>query len=87
MRFKKWLEKYMPFGSQDKVLKKAGLCTNQVCRWKKGVKPNTSSIIYLSKALSLMYDYDYKTIVLQGMKAAAQDEIWKNFLKNTTTEK
>ena len=87
MTFKKWLEKYMPFGSQDKILKKAGLTSNQVCRWKKGVKPNTSSIIYLSKALAMMYDYDYKTIVLQGMKAAAQDEIWKNSLKNITTEK
>lgn len=87
MTFKKWLEKYMPFGCQDKILKKAGLCTNQVCRWKKGVKPNTSSIIYLSKTLAMMYDYHYKTIVLQGMKAAAQDEICKNSLKNTIQKK
>jgi len=87
MTFKKWLEKYVPFGFQDKILKKAGLTCNHVCRWKKRVKPISSSIIYLSKALAMMYDYDYKTIVLQGMKAAAQDELWKNSLKNTTTEK
>mgnify|MGYP003144746778 CR=1 FL=1 len=87
MTFNEWLEKYIPLGSQNKTLNKAGLCTNQVARWKRGVKPNTTSIIYLSKALSLMYDYDYKTIVLQGMKAAAQDELWKNFLKSTTTKK
>ena len=86
MTFNEWLEKYMPFGFQDKILKKAGLTSNQVCRWKKGVKPNTSSIIYLSKTLSIMYDYDYKTIVLQGIKAAAQDELWINSMKNTTTK-
>jgi len=86
MTFNEWLEKYMPFGSQDKILKKAGLTSNQVCRWKRGVRPNTSSIIYLSKTLSIMYDYDYKTIVLQGIKAAAQDELWINSMKNTTTK-
>ena len=87
MTFNEWLEKYVPFGSQKKILKKAGLYTNQVCRWKRGVKPNTSSIIYLSKTLAMMYDSNYKTIVLQGMKAAAQDELWNNSLENITTEK
>lgn len=87
MTFNEWLERYIPVGYQNKALVKAGLCKNQVSRWKKGVKPNTSSVIYLSKTLAIMFGYDYKTIVLQGMKAAAQDEIWINSLKNTTQKK
>ena len=87
MTFNEWLETYIPLGQQNKALGKAGLCINQVARWKKGVKPNTSSIIFLSKTLSIMFGYDYKTIVIQGIKAAAQDEIWISSLQNITQKK
>lgn len=87
MTFNEWLETYIPLGFQNKAVAKAGLCKNQISRWKKGTKPNTTSIIYLSKTLCIMFGYDYKTIVLQGIKAAAQDEIWINSLKNTTIKK
>lgn len=87
MTFNEWLETYIPLGHQNKALKKAGLSMNQVSRWKKGVKPNTTSIIYLSKTLCIMFDYDYRTIVIQGIKAAAQDELWTNSIKNTTQKK
>ena len=87
MTFNEWLETYIPLGHQNKALVKECLCTNQVSRWKKGTKPNTSSIIYLSKTLAIMFDYDYKTIVIQGIKAAAQDELWTNSIKNTTQKK
>tara|TARA_Y100000114_G_C11636556_1_gene267091 strand:- start:200 stop:463 length:264 start_codon:yes stop_codon:yes gene_type:complete len=87
MTFNEWLERYIPMGYQNKALDKAGLCKNQVSRWKRGVKPNTTSIIYLSKALCIMFDYDYKTIVIQGMRAAAGDELWINSLKNITPKK
>ena len=87
MTFNEWLETYIPLGEQNKALVKAGLCTHQVSRWKKGVKPNTSSIIFLSKTLSIMFGYDYKTIVIQGIKAAAQDELWISSLRNTIQKK
>ena len=87
MTFNEWLEKYVPLGYQDKAIIKAGLCKNQISRWKHGVKPNTSSIIYLSKTLVIMFGYDYKTIVMQGIKAAAKDEQWTNSYKNTTQKK
>tara|TARA_Y100000114_G_scaffold56934_1_gene52100 strand:- start:200 stop:463 length:264 start_codon:yes stop_codon:yes gene_type:complete len=86
MTFSEWMKKYIPYGFQDKALKKAGLTCNQIGRWKRGVKPNTSSIIYLSKTLAIMFGYDYRTIVIQGIKAAAQDELWKNSIKNTMTK-
>ena len=87
MTFNEWLEKYIPLGEQNNAIVKAGLCKNQVSRWKSGVKPNTSSIIFLSKTLVIMFGYDYKTIVLQGIKAAAQDELWINSYKSTIQKK
>ena len=74
MSFKAWLQLYVPVGLQNAVTKKAGLCKNQISKWKGGVKPNTTSIIYLSKTIAIMFGHDYKTIVLQGIKAASKDE-------------
>jgi len=74
--FSSWLKKYIPARSQNKVLKKAGLGTSNIRRWKNGSSPNLHSIIYLSKALCILYGYDYKTIAIQGIKAAAGDKKW-----------
>jgi hypothetical protein len=71
--FYDWLKKYIPPRSQNKVMKKAGLGLNNIQRWKNGSSPNLHSIIYLSKSLSLLYGYDYKTIVIEGIKAASQN--------------
>lgn len=87
MNFNEWMKKYIPYGHQNKVLKRAGLTLNQVPRWRKGVKPNTSSIIFLAKTLSIMFDYDFQTIVIEGIKAAAKDELWIDSLENTTQKR
>ena len=72
MSFLDWLKKYIPEGHENKVIEKAGIAPANITRWKKGVKPNTLSVIFVAKAISILYGHDYKEVVTTGLKAAAR---------------
>ena len=72
MSFKDWLKKYIPDGQENKVIEKSGIAPANITRWKKGVKPNTLTVIFVAKAISILYGHDYKEVVTTGLKAAAR---------------
>ena len=72
MSFKDWLKKYIPNGQENKVIERAGIAPANITRWKKGVKPNTLTVIFVAKAIHLLYGHDYKEVVTTGLKAAAR---------------
>lgn len=72
MSFSDWLHKYIPKGQENKVVEKAGIHPANITRWKKGVKPNLITLIYVCKAISILYGHEYKEVVTTGIKAAAR---------------
>ena len=72
MSFSDWLHKYIPKGQENKVVQKAGIHPANITRWKKGVKPNLLPVIFVAKAISILYGHDYKEVVTTGIKAAAR---------------
>jgi hypothetical protein len=72
MSFIEWLKKYVPERSENKILERAGIDPKNITRWKKGVKPRLMPIIFLSKAISLEYNHDFREVVTTGIKAAAR---------------
>lgn len=73
MSLSDWLKKYIPEGKELAYLKKAGLSKNLISKWrKKTTSPTTLSIIYLAMVSAREQDIDYKTCVIEGIKAGAK---------------
>jgi hypothetical protein len=72
MSLNEWVKKYIPHGDGKKVLQRAGYTEGVLQGWRHGVKPNTTTVIFISKTISLLYGHDYKTVVMEGILAAAR---------------
>ena len=73
MTMEEWIHKYIPYRKKRYISRKSGLDKNSIKRWAENrSQPSTLSIIYTSLAISKEFKVDYRTVVLEGIRAAAK---------------